>query len=105
MSGLLETVAYSPALNESTAEWNFLKEASARLLGWAAVERFQRASGEDVALHCRLDFPLGRTGRQIQDDVKRVKPEDVTAFRSKEGARSIVANMAHIVLSLVSTTG
>jgi hypothetical protein len=41
----------------------------------------------------------------MQDDVKRVKLEDVTAAGSKERARSIVADMAHIVLPLLSTIG
>ncbi len=58
-----------------------------------------------MAPHRRLYFLLGRTGRQIQDDIKRVKPEDVTAAGSKERARSIVADMAHIVLPLLSTAG
>src|ERR1700744_3274357 len=58
-----------------------------------------------MAPHRRLDFLLGRTGRQIQDDVQRVKTEDITTAGSKERARPIVADMAHIVLPLLSTAG
>jgi hypothetical protein len=79
--------------------------ASALFFGWAAVVRQQRAGREDVAPHRRLDLALGRPGRQIQDDVKRVKLKDVTAAGSKERARPIVADMAHIVLPLLRTTG